>query len=179
MNDDELGYRFRARVMPLTAPEVRLRAVELRSRHRHMAPSIIGLTLVAVAAGAVWLGGQHRDQVAAPQSSAGSASSAAVVVRDLPHTRAAQPGTVSICNDMALSGTVHGALSDPRLAWVVSASGSRVDISWPTGYSARFAPMLEVLDPSGAVVAREGEGIILGGSFDALGSTFDVCSMPG
>jgi hypothetical protein len=178
MSDDDLGHRFRARVMPLKAPAVPLQVIERRSRRSFTRPVAGGLILVIVAAAAVGLGGLRRDQVEVQPPSAGAAGSTAVVVRDLPHVKEAQPGTVRVCNDMALSGTLHGAQSDPRSAWVVSTSESRVEISWPAGYSARFVPMLEVIGPGGAVVAREGDAITLGGSFDAVGSVFEACSAP-
>ena len=54
--------------------------------------------------------------------------------------------------------TIHGSTSDPALAWIVFAlDGHRENLLWPAGYSARFAPSLEVINASGSVVAREGE----------------------
>lgn len=59
--------------------------------------------------------------------------------------------------------TIHGSAADPALAWIVFArDGHREDLLWPAGYRARFTPALEVLDPSGQVVAREGE-LVTGG----------------
>jgi hypothetical protein len=51
---------------------------------------------------------------------------------------------------------LHGSATDPRLAWMVWADGSRRELVWPLGYSARFDPGLEVLDEAGHVVAHEG-----------------------
>ena len=38
-------------------------------------------------------------------------------------------------------------------------TSQRPSIEWPAGFRARYAPMLEVLDPSGRVVAREGQTV--------------------
>jgi hypothetical protein len=57
--------------------------------------------------------------------------------------------------------TVHGSAADPRLAWAIeTASGKRVELVWPKGYTARFSPELEVLDRDGQVVAHEGDLIV-------------------
>jgi hypothetical protein len=52
---------------------------------------------------------------------------------------------------------IHGAAEDPALAWIVFPDGTRVNLVWPLGFRARFVPKLEVLDPSGRVVARDGD----------------------
>jgi hypothetical protein len=53
---------------------------------------------------------------------------------------------------------IHDSASDPRLTWVTAPGRDRrFEIVWPMGYSARFVPSLEVLDATGAVVAREGD----------------------
>ena len=51
---------------------------------------------------------------------------------------------------------LHGSRSDPRVAWLTGPGGERRDLAWLAGSSARFAPELEILDPSGRVIAREG-----------------------
>lgn len=56
---------------------------------------------------------------------------------------------------------LRGSPNDPRTAWAMS-RGRRLDLVWPEGYSARFAPLLEVLDETGTVVARDGD-VIEGG----------------
>jgi hypothetical protein len=68
--------------------------------------------------------------------------------------------------------TIHGSAADPALTWIVFArDGHREDVLWPAGYRARFGPALEVLDPSGAVVAREGE-LVTGGCPMPPGGTY-------
>lgn len=65
----------------------------------------------------------------------------------------------SACRGVGLRATLHGDPSDPRIAWVVYDGGGRRDVIWPTGYRARFAPRLEVLDTDGRVVLGEGDRI--------------------
>jgi hypothetical protein len=57
---------------------------------------------------------------------------------------------------------LHGSATDPRLTWMTWADGTRRELVWPPGYSARFNPGLEVLDEAGNVVGREG-AILSGG----------------
>ena len=52
-----------------------------------------------------------------------------------------------------------GAQTDPRIAWMLKL-GKRYELAWPTGYSARFVPGLEVLDETGKVVARQGDELL-------------------
>ncbi len=57
---------------------------------------------------------------------------------------------------------IHGDPASPTHVWgEVTATGRtvRFEIEWPAGFRARYAPMLEVLDPSGRVVAREGQTV--------------------
>jgi hypothetical protein len=54
---------------------------------------------------------------------------------------------------------------------VFEPDGRRENLLWPAGYRARFAPGLEVLDPSGRVVAREGDRVT-GGCSMPPGGTF-------
>ena len=64
---------------------------------------------------------------------------------------------------------LHGDAHDPLVAWLADATThARRDVVWPPGYRARFAPRLEVLDPSGVVVLREGDVVR-----DACGVTDD------
>jgi hypothetical protein len=62
------------------------------------------------------------------------------------------------CRGTGTDVIIHGSIADPRVTWVTTLDGrQRSEIVWPVGYSARFAPGLEVLDAGGAVVAREGD----------------------
>ncbi len=57
---------------------------------------------------------------------------------------------------------LHGAAGDSRLAWMIRPDGTRTELAWPVGFSARFNPALQVLDGQGRVVASEGS-IVQGG----------------
>ncbi len=54
-----------------------------------------------------------------------------------------------------------------------------MDLVWPAGFSARFAPNLELLDPSGAVVGRQGDLIDDAGGGTAGGNVTYVCELHG
>lgn len=72
-----------------------------------------------------------------------------------------------LCAGVGLLGaTLTGDPHDPRVAWLKTeptgsaASGAgRLDVVFPPGFSARFDPGLEILDPAGRVVASEGDPI--------------------
>jgi len=59
--------------------------------------------------------------------------------------------------------TIRGDASDPRIVWEVGPSGGRQDVAWPEGCTARFTPKLEVIDPSGRVILRDGDQLTGGG----------------
>lgn len=62
----------------------------------------------------------------------------------------------------------------------VASTGDGFAIRWPPGFTARFAPDLEVLDPGGKVVARGGESVTdAGGGGDPSSGAFYVCAMGG
>jgi hypothetical protein len=62
------------------------------------------------------------------------------------------------CAGVGTEAVLAGDANDPRVAWLLE-SGARVDVVFPPGFSARFTPALEVLNASGAVVARAGDRI--------------------
>ena len=51
---------------------------------------------------------------------------------------------------------VHGSAADPRIVWMTEPDGREQTLVWLPGTSARFVPGLELLDPHGTVIAREG-----------------------
>ena len=70
------------------------------------------------------------------------------------------PGVATACAGVGLGAVLHGDAADPRVAWLVDTwHGTRIDVVWPPGYRARFAPDLEVLDASGVVVLRAGDAV--------------------
>jgi len=62
------------------------------------------------------------------------------------------------CAGVGTEAVLTGDPNDPRVAWLM-ASGTRVDVVFPSGFTARFTPALEVLNASGAVVGRAGDRI--------------------
>lgn len=69
------------------------------------------------------------------------------------------PGAVEGCAGIGLTAVLHGDAADPHVAWLVNDLGTRIDVMWPEGYRARFAPNLEVLDGNGVVVIRAGDPV--------------------
>jgi hypothetical protein len=69
------------------------------------------------------------------------------------------PGaTAMACAGVGLDAVLTGSPSDPRKVWLVDAtSAGRIDLVWPTGYSARFGQGFDVLNASGTIA-------IVGGS---------------
>ena len=57
---------------------------------------------------------------------------------------------------------LHGSPDDPSTAWMTYPDGSRKELAWSPGTSARFIPALEVVGPDGNVIAREGS-LVTGG----------------
>ena len=94
----------------------------------------------------------------------GSVASSAVATRQLgPGERwlpVADWGNL-LCAGVGYVGEfrLHGSPDDPRLAWMTWPDGSRRELAWEPGTSARFTPNLEVIGPDGHVVAREGSPV--------------------
>ena len=68
-------------------------------------------------------------------------------------------GAVEACGGVGISAVLRGDPHDPHVAWLVNNLGTRVNITWPPGYRARFNPGLEVLDAAGAVVLKDGDSV--------------------
>jgi hypothetical protein len=91
----------------------------------------------------------------------------------LPQTQ--RPSNV-FCYPTYLEGAfLAGSPDDPSVAWVVSDEGQRVNVLWPAGFTARFGPEIELIDPIGQVFARSGDLLTLGGGFAA--GEFDTCEV--
>ena len=78
---------------------------------------------------------------------------ACTTTRPLPTLASYNGGYRGIGIDAVLAGDPN----DPRVAWLEW--NGRRDIVWPPGFTARFAPNLQVLDGSGTVVFRAGDRI--------------------
>jgi len=62
------------------------------------------------------------------------------------------------CRGTGTDMVIHGSMFDQLVSWVeLPEGGGRVNIVWPVGYRARFVPTLEIVDRTGAIVAREGD----------------------
>ena len=76
------------------------------------------------------------------------------------------------CAGVGNDGTLAGSPTDPRVAWLAEPQGGRVEIVWPSGFTARFDPDLAVVDATGKVVYRAGDrpggGCVIGGSDSPL-----------
>jgi hypothetical protein len=178
MTDDELAEGVRARLIRLTAPDVPFSVVERRAARSNLgAATGIALAGTLVVVATMVIAGGLREQGVGGPLSAGPVATPRVVTVAVPHVIAGDPDTQTICNDMLLVGRLRGAEADPRAVWVENPSGTRVDLAWPAGFSARFAPGLELADARGAVVARGGDEVRLGGSYDATGTVFGVCTL--
>jgi hypothetical protein len=130
----------------------------------------LGVTLLGVALIAV-IGCAGVDPVASP--------TALGEIRALSHVADPDSTGPRICDTALLQGTLTGDRDDPRIAWIVAAGGSRVDVSWPNGLSARFAPGLEIVTADGSVLIRGGDLVRLGGGVGPDGSVFGICAVNG
>jgi hypothetical protein len=73
---------------------------------------------------------------------------------------AAPSGAVAACGGIGLEGaTLRGDPHDPRVAWLDLGPNGTRGLVFPMGFTARFAPRLEVLDASGQVMFRDGDAI--------------------
>jgi hypothetical protein len=66
------------------------------------------------------------------------------------------------CRGVGLDAVLRGNAADPGVAWVESqlpGAAQRLDVVFPSGFSARFSPSLEILDGDGHVVAVAGDAI--------------------
>jgi hypothetical protein len=70
------------------------------------------------------------------------------------------PGPMPTCAGVGIARAVirgDSTLADP--VWLEldgNGDGRRISTVWPFGYSARFLPALEIVSPTGVVIAREG-----------------------
>lgn len=101
-----------------------------------------------------------------------------VGVEPLRDQETAAPGVMLACMEALASGVLAGDPMDPWRVWVVAGDASRFDVVWPTGFGVRFTPGAEVVAGTGAVVAREGDAITLGGGFGQA-HVFSACEVNG
>jgi N-acetylneuraminic acid mutarotase len=90
----------------------------------------------------------------------------------LPTSRLEAQG--AYCYPAVLEGAfLAGSPADDRVAWVESERGQRVDVLWPTGFSVRFTPDVELHAPWG-LMGRQGDELTIYGGFLPSGE-FDAC----
>ncbi len=82
-----------------------------------------------------------------------------------------EPAPAQACMDALAQGTL---VPDPRTGLALATSdGQRMPVMWPFGYSARLVNgEIELLDDSGAFVAREGDTVQMGGGSGQNGLFF-------
>lgn len=104
----------------------------------------------------------------APPPSATPLPSGYVAIRTL---SGQLPGGVTFgaCAGVGFFDSVlHGDPNAAMPVWIEPlppGPAGKIDVVWPFGFSARFAPSLELLDSGGMVIAREGDRLTdLGGS---------------
>jgi hypothetical protein len=131
-------------------------------RHR-----VVGVMLVLIVAGC------------------GSVAPSAVGARPLgPGERwlpVAEWGSLMLCAGVGYVGEfrLHGSPSDPRLAWMTMPDGSRRELAWEAGTSARFSPDLVVIGPDSQVIASEGSRVTGGCPTADSTVTFGDFTTPG
>jgi hypothetical protein len=87
-----------------------------------------------------------------------------------------EPGVAEVCNQALLEPLVVGRTGD-WLTFTGATSGHAAAVVWPHGFTARIIDGKgALLDPSGAVIGREGDTLtdVGGGS---SGDGFAVCSI--
>lgn len=110
-----------------------------------------------------------------------SCSSPAGSVVSIPIAATPPPGYADLC-PQSLFGPFRLA-GDPTktpAVWGIGSTGARFPITWPAGFTARFTPSLEILDPSGTVVATGGVEVSgAGGGAGNGGVGIYVCGLNG
>jgi hypothetical protein len=112
---------------------------------------------------------------------AGCSSSAAKVVT-IPTEPSPPAGQVDLCPTAAFTPfTLAGDPAKSPPVWGINSFGDVFAITWPTGFTARFSPGLQIIDPTGAVVATGGVVITgAGGGGDGSGGNGEyLCSIGG
>jgi hypothetical protein len=87
----------------------------------------------------------------------GSCSSPAGSVVKIPTEPTSPAGDSVLCPTAAFTPfTLAGDPTKSPAVWGVNSFGEVFPITWPSGFTARFNPTLQILDPTGAVVATGG-----------------------
>jgi hypothetical protein len=105
-------------------------------------PLLVGLVASVVATGCVTVGVGSNGPTSKPESFE-PAPSLATVAR-------------TACTRTSITGQLASDPRDPRVAWLETFDGRRVEVVWPTGYTGRFIDVgdeivLEVSDERGRI----------------------------
>ena len=80
-----------------------------------------------------------------------------------------------------VDSVLRGAPSSADPVWIepIASPSAKVAVRWPAGFRARFAPTLELLDGTGAVVAREGDTLTKLGGVPGSDGRFNIDELDG
>lgn len=91
-----------------------------------------------------------------------------------PSSSASAASQEPLCPAASLEGTL--AFDEHAGLGIVDTGGTFTPVDWPPAWSSAVrGGAVELLDESGAVVARTGESVVVGGGFGATGTSFRVC----
>lgn len=117
---------------------------------------------------------------AAPPATASAAATPPAATQPAPTPAGPTPVSITLLTESAPAQACMDALAqgtlvpDPRTGLALATSdGQRMPVMWPFGYSARLVDaQIELLDGSGALVAREGDTVQMGGGSGQNGLFF-------
>jgi hypothetical protein len=72
-----------------------------------------------------------------------------------------QIGCDAIGVDHPVFGHLAGDRTDPSVVWLVSPDRQRLEVLWPSGFFARFDPVVALHDRDRHLVANAGDGVLL------------------
>jgi hypothetical protein len=94
-----------------------------------------------------------------------------------------EPGVLVGCGGVGGDdAVVHGKAGASDPVWIEPIDGEpqRIEVGWPAGFRARFAPDLEIFDSTGELVAREGDELkVIGGSLPGPDGRFWIWEFNG
>lgn len=134
--------------------------------------ALAGCDLVSLDASAPPSAGLWAITASPPASATVTASGSPAPTRDplgfvdlptLPSSSPGPGGTRAVCAGVGFSDSIlHGSPVASEPVWLdgLDQPSVRTAVRWPAGFRARFSPTLELLDPTGAVVAREGDRLL-------------------
>ena len=93
-------------------------------------------------------------------ASATSLPSGGYALKTVDMSGCASASAVCACGGVGLENTtIEGSPADPRVAWLASPGQADRPVVFPSGWWARFTPMLVVIDAGGHVALRGGDRV--------------------